>query len=150
MIAFSDAQFLRRVPALFRAWNVFELAVRKKCDAEVDAGVLRHPLSFQSFVRGKELCVAVPFAVVGLRGIVEVLGIVKQRRFTGDMTEDGNDAVVGDKFEQLQQIIFPRPEISLLGQISDVSRRRATWIFLDDLLKDVVADAPQPIDLLRG
>jgi hypothetical protein len=112
--------------------------------------MLRHPLSFESFVRGEELCVAVPFAVVGLRRIVEVLGIVKQRHFTGDMPEDGNDPFVGDKFEQVQQVIFARPEISLLRQISDIPRRRKTRVFSSDLFEYVIADAPQPIDLVRG
>jgi hypothetical protein len=78
------------------------------------------------------------------------LGIVKQRHFTGDMPEDGNDPFVGDKFEQLQQVIFARPEISLLGQISDIPRRRKTGVFASDLFEDVIADGSQPIDLLRG
>ena len=108
IIALPYAQFFRRVPALLRAWHIFKLAIREKCDPKVDAGVLLHSFSFQNFAGRQKLRVSVPFAVVRLRGVVEVLGIVKQRHFTGDVTDYGNDAVVSDKFQQLQQIIFAR------------------------------------------
>jgi hypothetical protein len=116
----------------------------------VNPGVLLHPLSFESFVRSEELRVSVPFAVMGPSGIVEVLGIVKQRHFAGDMAEQRDDPIFGDKFEELQQIIFARPEISRLGQIGDISRRRATPVFFDGLFKDAVADAAQEVDLRRN
>lgn len=103
--------------------------------------VLLDSLSFLAFVRRQKLRISVPLAVVRLRGVVEVLGIVKQRHFTGNMTDYGNDAIVSDKFQQLQQIIFARAEISPLGEISYISRRRPMRIFFDGLLKDVIANA---------
>jgi hypothetical protein len=135
---------------LFRAGNVFKLAIREKSDTEVNPGVLLHPLSLESFIGSEELRVPVPFAVMGLSGIVEVLGIVKQRHFAGDMAEQRDDTIFGDKFEERQQIIFARPEISRLGQIGDISCRRATLVFLNELFKDMVADAAQEIDLRRN
>jgi hypothetical protein len=137
----SYAQFLRRVPASLGASDVFKLPIGEKCDSEVNADMLLYSHSFQNSVRREKLSVSMPFAVVRLHGIVEVLSVMKQRHFPGKVPQHSDDTIVGDKFQQLQQIIFARPEISLLGEISDISRPRTPRIFFDGLLKHVIANA---------